>query len=802
MKGIKLLSDLKKNKEFKTIEQEFYFNNDKLNVLTKRDKDLSKKKFKMKINASTKNISFIKKKQEDIEIDSDLIKLWDRLSVSNVFKNEFKSKLKYFSREYQEILIESEKKKMNKIFDLISRITIESISREKVILILKTFQDMNYTYYNDLKNYNEAKKYLKNLRNHTINFYLLINELRNLISFDIIQGKFDIDKNYYFKNIHPENYFKRNNEFKFIYECILGKIFKIKNVFDILFMDFDNEKIDKRKFYDVYQTFISELIYYNFNSIKKINRIYIRNHDKSIDSKFNHNYSSSKFNPLEHNEKVNFDITKKKRKDSITCKEFSELNNESKCNNYQKDTEEEFNVPEVDDNYINEDDINKYHFEFFTEDISKLEDIYNNYFFNISKEQVNTFNVKENLCEYSKGIKTMFIIKKNYNNDINLFTSLNYIKDDNNTLHISNFSTSKNNYQEIKKGMEELINFLSKNQINYQYLTIDLYYEDINGKMILNNNINNIFKELKFKWSKLENLEGGIRFQKMKYTNPIFIESNSNDNSLIKITSGSIIYCGSDKMENIINSKDFILNLNLFNINILEKVYENNIKDIENIKFNLNSLYYNESNDLTEINNILLSENINIKLPSLKKGNTILYDLFTINIQFDSFIPVKINEKKYIRIDSEIQVLFEKETQQKLYMIFINDSNLLIIAEPNIKFNQILKKEGNNIYNIFKEIYHNIEELNEKISAIYIRELNEEKLYFGNNTFEKTQINNIHQIYNFYKLTSNKDNNNFSIKILPRENDIIIKENFFISIMNSEIANDYNISSLFCTVLK
>ena len=55
-----------------------------------------------------------------------------------------------------------------------SRITIESISREKVILILKTFQDMNYTYYNDLKNYNEAKKYLKNLRNHTINFYLLI----------------------------------------------------------------------------------------------------------------------------------------------------------------------------------------------------------------------------------------------------------------------------------------------------------------------------------------------------------------------------------------------------------------------------------------------------------------------------------------------------------------------------------------------------------------------------------------------------------------------------------------------------
>ena len=135
-------------------------------------------------------------------------------------------------------------------------------------------------------------------------------------------------------------------------------------------------------------------------------------------------------------------------------------------------------------------------------------------------------------------------------------------------------------------------------------------------------------------------------------------------------------------------------------------------------------------------------------------------------------------------------------------MIFINDSNILIIAEPNIKFNQKLIKEGNNIYNIFNEIYHNIEELNENISAIYIRELNEDKIYIGNNTFENTQINNIHQIYNFYKLTSITDNNIYSIKILPRENDIIIKDNFFISIMNSEIANDYNISSLFCTFLK
>ena len=49
---------------------------------------------------------------------------------------------------------------------------------------------MNLSYYSDFKNYNEALKNLKNLRNHTLHFYQLIIDLRNLIFFDIIQGKF------------------------------------------------------------------------------------------------------------------------------------------------------------------------------------------------------------------------------------------------------------------------------------------------------------------------------------------------------------------------------------------------------------------------------------------------------------------------------------------------------------------------------------------------------------------------------------------------------------------------------------
>ncbi len=414
----------------------------------------------------------------------------------------------------------------------------------------------------------------------------------------------------------------------------------------------------------------------------------------------------------------------------------------------------------------------------------------NKYYLTIPKEQILTFNIKDNLMFYTKGIKPIFIIRKN-NKDLNFFCSLNYLEGNN--LHITNYSVNKND--EIKNGINELLKFLSVKKINYQNLTIDLYYENINDNIILNKEIDNVFRELKFKWIKLENLEGGIRYQKMKYINPNYNPSNNINDSILNLTSGLIIYFGSDKMEKIINSKNF----NLFNLKILEKIYENKTLEIENIKFYLNDLHYNQCSDLTEIIKLLSLENINIKLPSVKRNNFILYDILKLKIQFESFIPVKIKGKKYIRIDCPIQVLFEKQYQQKFYLIFMLDGNILIIGE----FNQLIiqKLKTNNIYNVFKEIYHNIEEINENVSSIYIPEINEEVISKSNNLIENTKIKDIKQIFSFYKISSGSDNKNYSIKILPKENDIILKENYFLSIMNTEIINDYNISSTFCPFL-
>ena len=145
----------------------------------------------------------------------------------------------------------------------------------------------------------------------------------------------------------------------------------------------------------------------------------------------------------------------------------------------------------------------------------------------------------------------MFIIKKQ-NDNLNLFCSLCNSKEENNTIEITNFSVINN--ENIKNEIEEIIKLLNENQINYEKLTIDLFYEKIENKLKLNKDINNIFKELNFKWEKLENLNGGIRYQKMKYINENFISKNNNNNAF-NIISGLIIYNGKDNTEKINKSK-------------------------------------------------------------------------------------------------------------------------------------------------------------------------------------------------------------------------------------------------------
>jgi hypothetical protein len=264
-----MIADIRKRKE-QNQENHLYIN--QINELSLKKTDdivLGVKNGKRNIYSSDKN-----NHKENSEIDIELLKLWDYLKVTNDFRKRFIQKLSYFSQEYKKIIIESEKQQVKKTYDLIIKIINESMAKERDIEYLKTFQ-ITSSHYMDGKDFNEAKKKLISLKYHIINYLQLINELRNISCLDIQYGKIDLEKVNLYNYIKPEYFVKLNQELKSIQKSNIGKIFKIKEVYDILFMDFDDEKIDKKRNYVAYQVFINEFIHFNYNP--KINKIYFKN---------------------------------------------------------------------------------------------------------------------------------------------------------------------------------------------------------------------------------------------------------------------------------------------------------------------------------------------------------------------------------------------------------------------------------------------------------------------------------------------------------------------------------------------
>ena len=117
MSQFKKLVNIKKLKEEK--QNNIYF--DQINEYgIKKSQDIlfsGTKKYKRNIYSSERNNN-----RRNLEIDSDLIMLWDKLKVTNEFQKKFSQKINFFSPEYQKLIIESEKQQCKKTYDLISKI--------------------------------------------------------------------------------------------------------------------------------------------------------------------------------------------------------------------------------------------------------------------------------------------------------------------------------------------------------------------------------------------------------------------------------------------------------------------------------------------------------------------------------------------------------------------------------------------------------------------------------------------------------------------------------------------------------
>ena len=180
-----------------------------------------------------------------------------------------------------------------------------------------------------------------------------------------------------------------------------------------------------------------------------------------------------------------------------------------------------------------------------------------------------------------------------------------------------------------------------------------------------------------------------------------------------------------------------------------------------------------------------------------------------INPIFNSSVSTIINNYNYNRIENnEISILLDNNSGMKFYLIPTKDGNSIIITEINNENNKYFINNNLNIYDIFRDFYQNLsEEKKENTSnVIYIPSFNmETKIICSElNCFKDLKMikNNknfkICNIEEDIKIKFNYDSNQeLGFKInQPEKNDIIIKDNFLIAIVNIDILTNLSIPSI------
>lgn len=186
--------------------------------------------------------------------------------------------------------------------------------------------------------------------------------------------------------------------------------------------------------------------------------------------------------------------------------------------------------------------------------------------------------------------------------------------------------------------------------------------------------------------------------------------------------------------------------------------------------------------------------------------------IFSLNINcspiFNSTICTEFNNYYYNRIEgSDIKILIDQNTKTKFYLIPTqNGHNSIIISEINDEMNQKIFNNKSNIYDLFKDFYENlINENNDDNSkkVIYIPSFTLETNYNSKNISCLNNVN-ISKNKKKYRLDNIEENikveykieeNNSSFKISKEETDIIIKEDFLMSIVNYDILSNLSFPS-------
>ena len=510
--------------------------------------------------------------------------------------------------------------------------------------------------------------------------------------------------------------------------------------------------------------------------------------------------------------------------------------------------------------------------ELYNDKLSSLKDIYNNYYKKIPEKIKKGFNVGANIIKYIKGIyPKILLIKSNNNTQILGIITLNYLENNSNSIIVR--KAQSNNYNKIlnissiscinESQFEDiLINCIDfcEEFFNLEYIILELYYLNENGKFILYSDLEKIIKnKAKFKWVNMEN-DGKNRKIKYRYTKKYDNKNINNEinNNIINLKSINLIGYEDENNYNNMDIRQLSL-INDFSINylLLEMIGQNNFtvidkKNDENNYINsiINKITFKRINhicadflvsqigDSNDIKNFIKeNENfINDKELFRKINEKIFNDLYfgisiiNINNSFKNIIKRKYKGYIYnILFNDQINEFSIKDNNNNdmnFYLIKSSDQNISIIIyefknnESLEDIKKILYNNKNttdfddekNISEIFKELFSKVTKKPIKINKnIYIPSFKilTDQFAFRPSIFSEVILENEENFKN-YKINSLNiiEELSFGIDepfIIQQnvmnldeefENNIIIKNDFILSIVNNDLIFELQIPTV------
>ena len=840
MKGMKLfIMNNKKNQEENPDLLVKEHKNRKNSVEKKRMAKIKKEKeinYKIAGNNNSGYNQLINNYEDNNSLlDEEILKLWDELKVTDIYKEFFCQKLLYFKENIQEIIIKKEKENLRRVHERIYIVTSAIISRERALKDFRTLEAilLSGSYMNANEILYQAKIVVKKIKAQNLKLYKSLYELQRIFFYDSFHNKYDMSKipnNYLYK----EDFFiKLQEEAKILYDSQIGSKLNIRNNFDPLLLYIDDE--DPNDLKGLGETLLwlnNNLIYTNYKLPKKLKnfkKIFKSNKKLNIDAGNGKNIPKPNIHinkyliqeKLENIDKTSNDNVNNNIKNKQIIEYKKKINEEKQKNLINNNRILNLENKNTGSNLINN-NINNNHLvidatiapplneqtqglSFYQGRILDLEKLYNEFYNEVPENIKITFNLKSDLISYSEGIFPMIIIEKE-NNKLISFISLQLSNDKENSISINSLGTLRN----VQECIQDLINLFSNNAIMYHLLLIDLYYKKEDNKYDLDKEINLIFKLLKFRWVKLENLEG-VRFQKMKYTNPDWKNDEENNKNLpiylFSLKSSLLISTGT-KSENNNNSEINYLNekdINKFNLNICEYIHSENKEELEKIYKSISDVELDEDESIQNIYDKIKKKNLSIF--NINKVNFNInknyWSYFGLEPQVNSISLVDLNNRKYIRIKNDIQYLYDKENNQEYYMLLSSNGNAYIFGNiHNQMRNKLIDEYDNNLYTYFKLIYSKLNSAeNKKINCLYVPEFKFEK-NINMNQMNSSIENIINVEYSAEIISNNLENAKYfkNIQYDLEKTDVILEKPFFLSGINIYLQNDNPI--LFCYLIE